>query len=102
MDIGTKRKSLFVNVAFAVIILVILFSSRNASSDIPLWVGILLLMPYLPALTYGVLNTPYSNKLSDDFLIIGRRRSPLRIPLQEIKLVREFNTDDRNECIGGT
>ncbi len=99
MDRGTKRKSIFVLVAFAGIIAIFLFISRKSEDSISILVVLGLLALYFAALVYGILNTPYSYQLSKEQLVINRRRSPLKIPLEDIQVVRDFNKDDRKGLV---
>ena len=99
MDRGTKRKSIFVLVGIAVIITITLLISRKSEENISVWVAFGLLALYFAALVYGILNTPYSYQLSDELLVINRRRSPLKIPLEDIQVVRDFNKDDRKGLV---
>ncbi len=99
MDRGTKGKSIFVLVGFAVIITMTLLISRKSEENISVLFALGLLALYLALLVYGILNTPYSYQLSDELLVINRRRSSFKIPLHEIKLAREFNMDDRKGIV---
>lgn len=99
MDRGTIRKSIFVLVAFAVIITITLLISSKSKDKISIFIALGLLALYLAALVYGILNTPYSYQLSNELLVINRRRTPLKIPLNEIQVVRDFNKDDRKGLV---
>ena len=99
MDKGTKRKSFFVLGGFIGIIIIMLLISRKANDHIALLVVIGLLVLYMSALAYGILNTPYSYQLSTELLVINRRRSPLKIPLDEIQKARVFSNDDRKGLV---
>ena len=99
MDKGTKRKTLFVLGGFIGITIIILILSGKADNIFIIRINIGLIALYLSILSYGILNTPYSYGLSDKFLIINRRRSPLRIPLSGIQKVRVFNEDDKKRLV---
>jgi hypothetical protein len=99
MDRGTKRKSLFVLVGFAVIIAISLFISSKSKDKISIFIALGLLALYSAAIVYGFLNTPYSYQFSNELLMINRRRSPLKIPLKDIQVVRDFNKDDRKGLV---
>jgi Bacterial PH domain len=99
MDKGTKRKSIFVFVGIALIIAILLFISRKSEENISILVALGLFALYFAALAYGILNTPYSYQLSKELLVINRRRSPLKIPLDDIQKARVFSNDDRKGLV---
>lgn len=99
MDKGTKRKTLFVIGVFIGITIFFLIISGKVDNDLLIRLNLGLIALYLSILSYGILNTPYSYRLSDKFLIINRRRSPLRIPLSDIQKVRVFTEDDRKGLV---
>ncbi len=86
-------------VGFAVIIAIFLFISSKSKDKISIFIALGLLALYSAALVYGFLNTPYSYQFSNELLMINRRRSPLKIPLKDIQVVRDFNKDDRKGLV---
>ncbi len=99
MDKKTKRKTTFVFCSFIGIIAITLFIQSKTRDSISILIASALLAIYLAAIVYGFLNTPYSYKLSNEFLVIYRRRLPIKILLKDIRVIREFSIDDRKGLV---
>jgi hypothetical protein len=94
LDRGSRKKMLFVAAVVLMVLLpgIILYFKGDLSL---LAVNISILALYIVILITGFANKPISYLLSDSMLYIKRYRGILRIALSDIKIIREFNEEDR-------
>jgi hypothetical protein len=98
MDKMTKIKTAFVSTLFFGVIIFILIVQKG-DRHLPLIISGSMFVLYIIAMTYGVLNTPVSYKITNDFLVINKRRHPVNIPISDVNEIREFGSDDKKGLI---
>jgi len=93
MDKGTKSKTGFVLLIFAIVFGVLLFQSLDDNNFIIIPIFILLI--YVAILCYGIYETPVLYSVSQDILSIVSRWNKIHIPLVEIQDVHAFAAEDK-------
>ena len=95
LDRGTRTKTILVALVIMMVCLLGLILPDRTGKIFPVFVSGFVFLLYAVALAYGILNTPYAYSITKEYLEVKKRFNPLRIPIAEIKNIREFNTDDR-------
>ena len=93
MDKGTKLKTGFVLLIFAIVIGALLFSSLEDTDFII--VPIFVLLIYIAIICYGIYETPVLYTISNDTFSIVSRWNKIHIPLIEIQDARAFESEDK-------